>query len=108
MAVDPVEGTEIVAAGGWNALAVLAIADKGNLLHAPDMYMDKIAVGPESKGKVSINASVTENLQAVAKAKNKNTVFIITVKPSLLFSLVEMIIAIEPKKTEPIIKAKMR
>lgn len=72
VAVDPLEGTNIVAAGGWNALAVIAIADEGNLLHAPDMYMDKIAVGPEAVGKVDINASVTENLKAVAKAKNKD------------------------------------
>lgn len=72
VAVDPLEGTNIVAAGGWNALAVLAIADKGNLLNAPDMYMDKIAVGPEAVGKIDINASVADNLHAVAKAKNKN------------------------------------
>lgn len=72
VAVDPLEGTNIVAAGGWNALAVIAIADKGNLLHAPDMYMDKIAVGPEAVGKIDINATVLENLQAVAKAKNKD------------------------------------
>ncbi len=72
VAVDPLEGTNIVASGGWNALAVIAIADKGNLLHAPDMYMDKIAVGPAAVGKIDINASVTENLLAVAKAKNKD------------------------------------
>ncbi|TLS36699.1 class II fructose-bisphosphatase [Pseudalkalibacillus caeni] len=72
VAVDPLEGTNIVAAGGWNALAVLAVADHGNLLHAPDMYMDKIAVGPEAVGKVDINASVLDNLKAVAKAKNKD------------------------------------
>ncbi|MFJ7934294.1 class II fructose-bisphosphatase [Sporosarcina sp. NPDC096371] len=72
VAVDPLEGTNIVAAGGWNALAVIAIADKGNLLHAPDMYMNKIAVGPEAVGKISLDASVTENLHAVAKAKNKD------------------------------------
>lgn len=72
VAVDPLEGTNIVAAGGWNALAVIAIADKGNLLHAPDMYMQKIAVGPESVGKVNLDATVTENLHAVAKAKNKD------------------------------------
>ena len=71
VAVDPLEGTNIVASGGWNALAVIAIADKGNLLNAPDMYMDKIAVGPEAVGKISIDATVTENLHAVAKAKNK-------------------------------------
>ncbi|MBB5174099.1 class II fructose-bisphosphatase [Texcoconibacillus texcoconensis] len=72
VAVDPLEGTNIVANGEWNALAVIAIADKGNLLHAPDMYMDKIAVGPEAVGKVDINAPVSDNLQAVAKAKGKN------------------------------------
>lgn len=71
VAVDPLEGTAIVAQGTWNALSVIAIADKGNLLHAPDMYMKKIAVGPEAVGKVDINASTLENLQAVAKAKNK-------------------------------------
>ncbi|CAG9620111.1 class II fructose-bisphosphatase [Sutcliffiella rhizosphaerae] len=71
VAVDPLEGTSIVASGGWNALAVLAIADHGNLLHAPDMYMDKIAVGPAAVGKIDINASVTDNLKAVAEAKNK-------------------------------------
>ncbi|GKV57988.1 fructose-1,6-bisphosphatase [Sporosarcina sp. NCCP-2222] len=72
VAVDPLEGTNIVASGGWNALAVIAIADRGNLLHAPDMYMNKIAVGPESVGKIDIDASVTDNLRAVAKAKNKD------------------------------------
>ena len=72
VAVDPLEGTNIVASGGWNALAVLAVADQGNLLHAPDMYMDKIAVGPEAVGQIDINASVIDNLKAVAKAKNKD------------------------------------
>ncbi|TFD96977.1 MULTISPECIES: class II fructose-bisphosphatase [Jeotgalibacillus] len=72
VAVDPLEGTNIVASGGWNALAVLAVADHGNLLNAPDMYMDKIAVGPEAVGCIDINASVLDNLKAVAKAKNKD------------------------------------
>lgn len=72
VAVDPLEGTDIVASGGWNALSVIAIADGGNLLHAPDMYMQKIAVGPEAVGQIDINASVTDNLRAVAKAKNKD------------------------------------
>ncbi|TDQ42934.1 class II fructose-bisphosphatase [Aureibacillus halotolerans] len=72
VAVDPVEGTELVATGGWNALAVLAVADHGNLLHAPDMYMKKIAVGPEAVGLVDINAPVIDNLRAVARAKNKD------------------------------------
>lgn len=71
VAVDPLEGTNIVAQGTWNALAVIAIADRKNLLHAPDMYMKKIAVGPEAVGKVDIRKPVKENLQAVAKAKGK-------------------------------------
>jgi len=71
IAVDPIEGTSIVAAGTGNALTTLAVAEHGNLLHAPDMYMEKIAVGPESAGKIDIDAPVIENLKAVAKAKNK-------------------------------------
>ncbi|WP_077329370.1 class II fructose-bisphosphatase [Virgibacillus siamensis] len=71
VAVDPLEGTNIVAQGTWNALAVIAIADHKKLLHAPDMYMKKIAVGPEAVGKVDINASTADNLKAVAEAKNK-------------------------------------
>lgn len=72
IAVDLLEGTNIVAAGAWNALATIAIAERGNLLHAPDMYMEKIAVGPEAAGKIDINVPVIENLSAVAKAKHKN------------------------------------
>ncbi|HET7615781.1 MAG TPA: class II fructose-bisphosphatase, partial [Bacillales bacterium] len=72
VAVDPLEGTNIVADGTWNALAVIAIADHGNLLHAPDMYMSKLAVGPEAVGKVDIDAPVYENLKAVAAAKGKD------------------------------------
>lgn len=72
VAVDPLEGTNIVASGGWNALAVIAVADHQCLLHAPDMYMNKIAVGPEAVGKIDINAPVVDNLKAVAKAKNKD------------------------------------
>ncbi len=72
IAVDPLEGTNIVASGAPNALTVLAIAERGTLLHAPDMYMHKIAVGPEAAGHIDINASVYDNLKAVAKAKNKD------------------------------------
>lgn len=79
VAVDPLEGTNIVALGTWNALSVVAIADGGNLLHAPDMYMDKIAVGPEAVGKVSLDASVKDNIEAVAKAKNKNVADVLAV-----------------------------
>lgn len=68
IAVDPLEGTNLVAKGLPGAIAVLAIASKGGLLHAPDMYMDKIAVGPKAKGKIDINAPVRDNLKAVANA----------------------------------------
>ncbi len=68
IAVDPVEGTNLVAKGQPGATAVMAIAPRGCLLHAPDMYMDKIAVGPRAKGCIDINAPVTENLERVAKA----------------------------------------
>jgi len=68
IAVDPLEGTNLIAKGLPGAIAVLAIASRGGLLHAPDMYMDKIVVGPKAAGKVNINASVTENLKAVATA----------------------------------------
>ena len=79
VAVDPLEGTNIVASGTWNALSVIAIADGGNLLHAPDMYMKKIAVGPESVGKIDINAPTADNIMAVAKAKNKDVEDIVAV-----------------------------
>lgn len=72
VAVDPLEGTNIVAKGLWNAITVVAISPRGTMLHAPDMYMEKIAVGPKAAGKVHLDAPVKENLQAVAKAANKN------------------------------------
>lgn len=71
IAVDPVEGTNLVAKGQPGAIAVIAIAPRGCLLHAPDMYMDKIAVGPRAKGCIDINASVTENLERVARVMER-------------------------------------
>lgn len=71
IAVDPLEGTNLVAKGLPGAIAVLAIAPKGGLLHAPDMYMDKIAVGPKAAGKVHIDAPVKDNLKAVASALDR-------------------------------------
>lgn len=68
IAVDPLEGTNLVAKGLPGSIAVIAIAPRGGLLHAPDMYMDKIAVGPEAAGKIDINAPVQENLKAVASS----------------------------------------
>lgn len=72
VAVDPVEGTNLVAKGLNGAIAVVAVAPQGCLLHAPDMYMEKIAVGPEAKGCIDISASITANLRWVAKAKGKD------------------------------------
>lgn len=72
IAVDPLDGTNCCAKGTPGAIAVVAIAEKGCLLHAPDMYMDKIAVGPKGKGHVDINAPLKENLQNLAKALNKD------------------------------------
>lgn len=69
IAVDPLEGTTICANGGYNSISVMAIGERGNLMHAPDTYMEKIAVGPEAKGKIDITASPTENLLRIADAK---------------------------------------
>ena len=71
IAVDPLEGTNLVAKGGSGAIAVLAAGERGGLLHAPDMYMDKICVGPAAKGKIHLDASVEENMNNVAEALNK-------------------------------------
>ncbi|MCL1926876.1 MAG: class II fructose-bisphosphatase [Syntrophorhabdaceae bacterium] len=68
IAVDPLEGTNLVATGADNSLTVIAIADEGGFLHAPDTYMEKIAVGPKAHGAIDITASPTENLRSVAKA----------------------------------------
>ena len=72
IAVDPLEGTTLVAKGLPNAIAVVAMAPKGCLLHAPDTYMKKIAVGPKAVGKIHIDAPIEDNLRAVAKALNKD------------------------------------
>jgi len=71
IALDPLEGTTICANGGANALAVIAIAERGNFLHCPDTYMEKIAVGPAGKGAVDLDKSPTENLKALAEAKGQ-------------------------------------
>lgn len=71
IAVDPLEGTNPCAKGLPNSIAVVAVAERNGLLHAPDMYMDKIAVGPRAAGKININAPIKENLKAVADALEK-------------------------------------
>lgn len=71
IAVDPVEGTSLVSHGLPGAITVLAVGPKGTLLSAPDMYMDKIAVGPKAKGSVRLGRPIQENLAAVADALGK-------------------------------------
>ncbi len=68
MALDPLEGTAIVAQGRANAMSVVAIAEKGGILYVPDTYMEKIAVGPRAKGAVDLGLSPEQNLQTIAEA----------------------------------------
>jgi len=72
IAVDPLEGTNLCATGSANAIAVMAAADHGGLLHAPDIYMDKIVVGPSSRGQVNLDAPVEENLRAIARCLDRD------------------------------------
>jgi len=69
LALDPLEGTTICAHGGTNALSVIAIAEEGHFLHAPDIYMEKIAVGADSAGVIDLNNTPTENLHNIANVK---------------------------------------
>lgn len=73
IAVDPLEGTNLVATGQGNSIAVIAAAPQGALLHAPDMYMEKLAVGPGAAGVIDIDAPLSENLKKVAVALGKKT-----------------------------------
>ena len=66
IAVDPLEGTNLCATGAPNAIAVLAVSERGGLLHAPDIYMEKLVVGPSSKDVVDLDAPVHDNLKAIA------------------------------------------
>ena len=72
IAVDPLEGTNLCATGAANAITVLAASEKGGLLHAPDLYMDKIVVGPTCKGSVDLDAPVADNLRAMAKRLDRD------------------------------------
>ncbi len=72
IAVDPVEGTNLVAKGLPGAIAVMAVAPAGCLLHAPDMYMEKIITGPAGRGVVALDAPIEENLAALAEKLNKS------------------------------------
>ncbi len=71
IALDPLEGTTICANGAANALAVIAMAERGKFLHCPDTYMEKIAVGAGGKGVIDLDKSPTENLKALAEAKGR-------------------------------------
>ncbi|EKD42438.1 MAG: hypothetical protein ACD_73C00155G0004 [uncultured bacterium] len=72
IALDPLEGTNLCATGAPNAISVIAIAEHGHFLHAPDTYMEKIAVGRRAKGAIDLSKSPSWNLKEVAKAKNCN------------------------------------
>jgi len=72
VAVDPLEGTNVLARGLSRALSVLAVAGEDCLLHAPDMYMDKLAVGPKAAGKIDLDAPIEANLREVARSLNRN------------------------------------
>lgn len=71
IAVDPLEGTNLCATGSNNAVAVIAASERGGLLNAPDVYMEKLVVGPSAKGKVDINAPVEDNLKAIARCLDR-------------------------------------
>src|SRR5947208_4697129 len=72
IAVDPLEGTNLCATGGPGAITVLAASEHGGLLNAPDCYMEKIVVGPTSKGAVDLDAPVRDNLRAIARRMERN------------------------------------
>src|ERR1039458_9215162 len=72
IAVDPLEGTNLCATGAPGAITVLAASEKGGLLHAPDLYMEKIVVGPSCKGAVDLDAPVADNLRSIAKRLDRD------------------------------------
>lgn len=72
IAVDPLEGTNLVARGQPNAIAVLAVAEAGGLMHAPDIYMEKLCVGPWAAGKVDIDLPIRANLHIIASSLNRD------------------------------------
>jgi fructose-1,6-bisphosphatase II len=72
IAVDPIEGTRMVAMGQANALATIAVAEKDGFLKAPDMYMEKLIVGPKARGVIDLNLPIEQNILAVAEALGKD------------------------------------
>jgi len=79
IAVDPLEGTNLCSTGAPNAIAVLAASSKGGLLHAPDLYMEKLVVGPSAKQAVSLDATVAENLRAIARCLERDVADLVVV-----------------------------
>ena len=79
IAVDPLEGTTLCATGSPNAIAVLAAGSKGGLLHAPDLYMEKLIVGPSSKDVVDLDAPVVDNLRAIARRLDRKVTDLVVV-----------------------------
>jgi len=72
IAVDPLEGTNLCATGTNNSMTVMAVSEHGGLLHAPDCYMEKIIVGPSSRGAIDIDAPVQDNLHSVARCLDRD------------------------------------
>ena len=79
IAVDPLEGTNLCATGAPNALAVLAASEGGGLLHAPDLYMEKLVVGASSKSSVSLDAPVADNLRAIARGLDRDVTDLVVI-----------------------------
>lgn len=91
IAVDPLECTDSVAHGRYNAMTVIAAGPKGSLLHAPDMYMEKLAVGPEAAAKIDLDAPIAQTITTVAKAlgKDKREVTVMTLDRERHTKLIE-------------------
>lgn len=79
IAVDPLEGTNLCATGSPNAIAVLAASERGGLLHAPDLYMEKIIVGPSCRGAVELDAPVADNLKAIARRLDRSVADLVVI-----------------------------
>jgi fructose-1,6-bisphosphatase/sedoheptulose 1,7-bisphosphatase-like protein len=77
IAVDPLEGTNLCATGAPNALAVLAASNHGGLLHAPDLYMEKLVVGPRAKHSVSLDRPVKQNLRSIARSLERTVEYLV-------------------------------
>src|SRR5271170_6538211 len=79
IAVDPLEGTNLCATGAPNSITVLAASERGGLLHAPDLYMEKIIVGPTCRGVVELDAPVEDNLKAIARRLDRNVADLVVI-----------------------------